>query len=119
MSWEYFFEVRCCFRHPTGYFKYFADDVCVEPDSFAHFVAGLRNIQQGTAEVAALKSVGEMLVFQLDQRGRDLDLRLSIRESLPTGKLAEFNVACEADFDLFVNKLSQEVTEFLSELRKA
>src|SRR5258708_26312538 len=78
---EYRFEVRCRVRHPTGHFEYYAQDLCFEPDSFAQFAQELRNVQRGTADSAALKNVGEMLVFELDRRGRQLRLRLSIRES--------------------------------------
>jgi hypothetical protein len=119
VSYEYFFEVKCRFRHPTGYFEYFADDVCFEPDSFAHFAEELRNIQRGSADSAALKNVGEMLVFQLDRTDRQLLLRLSIRESIPPGRLASLSMVVDADYDLFINKLGQRVDEFLSDLRKA
>lgn len=114
---EYRFEVNCRVKHPTGHFEYFAQDLCFEPDSFAQFAGGLRNIRRGIADTAALKNVGEMLVFQLDRRGRQLRLSLSIRESLPPGELASLSIAVEADYDLFVNKLGQKVEEFIADLR--
>src|SRR5258707_11442169 len=97
---EYRFEVRCRVRHPTGHFEYFAQDLCFEPDSFAQFAEGMRNIQRGTADTAALKNVGEMLVFQLDRKGRQLLLRLSIREHIPSGHLASLGMAVDVDYDL-------------------
>jgi hypothetical protein len=118
VSPEYRFEVRCRVRHPTGYFEYFAQDLCFEPDSFAQFAEGLRNVHRGTADSAALKNVGEMLVFQLDRRGRQLRLKLNIRESLPPGELASLSMAVDADYDLFVNKLGQRVEEFIANLRE-
>ena len=77
---EYRFEVNCRIRHLTGHLEYFAKDLCFEPDGFARFAEELHSIQRGAADSAALKSVGEMLVFQLDRRRRKLSLRLSIRE---------------------------------------
>ena len=117
-SREYRFEVKCRIGHPTGYFEYLAKDLCFEPDSFARFAEELHSIQQGAADSAALKSVGEMLVLQLDRKNRKLDLKLSIREHLPPGKLASLTMAIEADYDLLANKLGREVAEFLAELRE-
>lgn len=115
---EYRFEVNCRIRHPTGHFEYFAKDLCFEPDGFARFAEELHTIQRGAADSAALKSVGEMLVFQLDRKGRKLSLRLSIREVLPPGKLASLIMAIEADRDLLINKLGRKVEEFLADLHE-
>jgi hypothetical protein len=118
VSPEYRFEVKCRIRHPTGHFEYFAEDICFEPDSITHFAEELHNIQRGNADSAALKNVGEMLVFQLDRSGRQLLLRLSIRESIPPGRLASLTMTLDADYDLFVNKLGQKVEEFIADLRE-
>jgi hypothetical protein len=115
---EYRFEVKCRIRHPTGHFEYFAQDLCFEPDSFARFAEELHSIQRGAAYSAALKSVGEMLVFQLDRKDTKLSLKLSIREHLPPGKLATLTMAIEGDYDLLVNKLGRDVEQFLAALRE-
>lgn len=115
---EYRFQVKCRIRHPTGHFEYFAKDLCFEPDSFARFAEELHSIQRGAADSAALKSVGEMLVLQLDRKDGKLSLKLSIREHLPPGKLASLTMAIEADYDLLVNKLGRDVEEFLADLRE-
>lgn len=115
-STEYFFEVKCRFRHSTGYFEYFANDLCFELDNFAHLAEQLQHMRRGTADSAALKNVGEMFVSQLDREGRQLRLRLRIREYVPQGELASLSLAADADYDLFVNKLGRTVEEFLADL---
>jgi hypothetical protein len=114
---EYRFETKCRFRHPTGYFEYFAGDLCFDPGGFAHFSEELHNMRQGTTDHAALKNVGDMLVLQLDRTGRKLRLKISVREYLPPDELGSLSVAVDVDYDLFVNKLPQEVEEFLVDLR--
>jgi hypothetical protein len=116
---EYRFETKCRVRHPTGYFEYLAQDLCFEPDDFAHFADELRNIQRGSIDSAVLKNVGEMLVLQIDRKGRRVRLSLNIREHIPPGEVANFRMAVNGDYDLFVNKLAQSVEDFLSDLRKA
>lgn len=115
---EFRFEVHCRIRHPTGHFEYFAKNLCFAPDGFARFAEELHSIERGAADSAALKSVGEMLVFQLDRKGRKLSLSLSIREVLPPGKQVSLIMAIEADYDLLINKLGRKVEEFLADLRQ-
>jgi hypothetical protein len=115
---EYRFKVNCRISHPTGHFEYSARDLCFEPAGFARFAEGLHGIEQGAADSAALMSVGEMLVFQLDRSGGKWSLKLSIREALPPGKLASLTMAVEADYDLLINKLGRKVEDFIANLRE-
>ena len=115
---EYFFEVKCHVRHPSGHFEYFVDHLCFQPDDFTEFAAGLRAMQRGTASHAVLKNVGDMLVLQLDLSERKLRLTLKIKEYMPPDGSADLNVSIDADYDLFVNKLVSSVEEFVRDLRR-
>lgn len=115
---EYFFEVKCHVRHPSGYFEYFVDHLCFQPDNFTDFAAGLRAMQQGLATHAVLKNVGDMLVLQLDLSNRKLRLTLKIREYMPPHGSADLGLSTDADYDLFVNKLVLVVEEFVKDLRR-
>jgi hypothetical protein len=112
---EYFFEVKCRVRHPTGYFEYFVDHLCFQPRDFSDLANQLHAIHQGAADNATLKNVGEMFVFQLQRAQRKLRLTLDIREYVPPG-IGNLNVALDVDYDLFVNKLLEEVRSFSSDL---
>ena len=113
---EYFFEARCRVRHPSGYFEYFVDHLCFQPDAFAAFAAELHSMRQGNASRATLKNVGEMLVFQVETIGRKLLLTLNIKEYMPPRGSAGLSLSIDADYDLFVNKLGSSVEEFGKDL---
>jgi len=113
---EYFFEVKCRLWHPSGFFDYRVDHLCFEPNSFARFSEELRCVQQGTADRAALKNLGGMFVFQLDRNGRELKLTLNVREYIPPHGLATMGTVLDVDYDLFVNKLLEEVGQFVKVL---
>lgn len=115
---EYFFEVKCHVRHPSGYFEYFVDHLCFQPDDFSDFAAGLRAIQKGAASHAGLKNVGDMLVLQLDLGERKLRLKLKIKEFMPPDGSADFSLSTGADYDMFINKLLSSVEEFVKDLRR-
>lgn len=115
---EYFFELKCHVRHPSGYFEYFVDHLCFQPDDFTDFAAGLRAMQQGMASHAVLKNVGDMLVLQLDLSGRKLRLKLKIKEYMPPDGSAELSLSTDADYDLFVSKLVSSVEGFVKDLRR-
>jgi hypothetical protein len=114
---EYLFEVKCHVRHPSGYFEYFVDHLCFQPDDFTGFAAGLRAMQQGIASRAVLKNVGDMLLLQLELSGRKLRLTVKIREYMPPHGSADLSLSTDADYDLFVNKLVLTVEEFVKNLR--
>ena len=113
---EYFFETRCRVRHPSGYFEYFVDHLCFQSDAFTAFAAELHSMRQGNTSRAALKSVGEMLVFQVETIGRNLLLTLNIKEFMPPRGSAGLSLSIDADYDLFVNKLVSSVEEFVKDL---
>jgi hypothetical protein len=61
-----------------------------------------------------------MFVIQLEQKGRRLRLSFNIREHVPPGELARLSLAVpDADCDLFVNKFSKQVEDFLADLSKS
>jgi hypothetical protein len=113
---EYYFEVKCKLRHPSGTFEYSAADQNMDPNSFARFGENLRGIQQGARNDAVLEAVTETLELRLQGNSRKLQAELKIREyiSLRAATLAS---SLEVDYDLFVNKLVGEVERFVGELR--
>jgi len=70
VSQEFFFSVKCHFRHPTGYFEYVADDVYLEPKNFVQFANELRDIQQGVGSTAPLQDIGKL--FFLSSKKTDI-----------------------------------------------
>jgi hypothetical protein len=114
---EYFFEVKCRIRHPSGYFEYFVDHLCFEPDNFSNFADGLHSIQQGVGNHAVLRNVGEMLVLQLELSGRKLTLKVKIKEYMPPEGSVDMSLSIDVDYDLFINKLVLPVESFVKDLR--
>jgi hypothetical protein len=113
---EYLFEVKCRLRHPTGYFDYSVDLLAFSFGQIKEFAEGLREIHEGTVDSAKLESVGEMFVLQLTRTGRSLRLALSIREFIPPDGSASLNSAIGVDYDLFVNKLREDLNNLLRSL---
>jgi len=102
--------VKCRLRHPSGFFDYLVDHLCFEPNSFARFSEELCCVQQGTADRAALKNVGEMFVFQLDRKGVEVDFERP--RYIPPHGFTTMGMVLDVDYDLFVNKLLGEVGQF-------
>jgi len=114
---EYFFEVDCRLRHPSGSFAYSFSHLCFEPRAFTQFSEKLRSLQQGLRKEATLKNVGEMMVLRLTGDSRELLVTLDVREYLPPAS-GTLNVALDVDYDLFVNKLRGEIDRFVAEIRE-
>jgi hypothetical protein len=114
---EYFFEVDCCLRHPTGRFSYFGNKLCFDVQSFAQFAEQLREIQQGLRQEAALRNVGEMMVLRLEGTSRRLRAKVQIREYMAPSTAA-LSATLEVEYDLFVNKLREEIDRFVEELER-
>ncbi len=114
---EYCFEVECRLRHSTGGFTYSSSRLCFDPESFALFSHELQGMQQGLRPEAALKSVGEMMILQLEGNSRKLLATLDIRESI-AARIASLHAIVEVDYDLFVNNLHSKVERFLEEIRQ-
>jgi hypothetical protein len=53
-----------------------------------------------------------MFVLTVETRGRELHCSLNIREFQPGAELTALNVGFKVDYDLFINKLAADVTEF-------
>jgi hypothetical protein len=114
---EYFFEVDCRLRHPSGSFTYSVSDLCFDPKSFVRFSEELRGLQQGLRQEAALKNVGEMMILSLKGNSHELLATLYISEYLAP-RMATLNASFEVDYDLFVNKLRGEIDRFVEEIRQ-
>jgi hypothetical protein len=114
---EYRFEVECRLRHATGSFTYSVHDLCFDLKSFAKFSEELRAMQQGSRRNAALKNVGDMMVFRLEGNSHKLAATLDVRECLAPS-MVSVHATLEVDYDLFVNKLRGEMDRFVEELRQ-
>jgi hypothetical protein len=53
-----------------------------------------------------------MVVLDLELRGRRLHCSIDISEFQPAEEFTTLHAGFDVDYDLFVNKLSQEVREF-------
>lgn len=113
---DFRFEMECLLRHPSGSFRYSADNLYFDLESFERFSEELHGVQQGLREEAALKDMGEMVVLRLEGTSRAFQAKLDIREYLvPT--IATLSATVEVEYDLFVNKLRGEIKRFVGELR--
>jgi hypothetical protein len=113
------FNVRIAIRHPTGQFTYDAHDMFFELSSFETFLEQLQGIRSGREAIAKLANPGEMLSLVLRLDGRKLHSLIKISECQPNDPLTTLNASFDVDYDLFVNKLAQEMKEFIAGLRRA
>jgi hypothetical protein len=109
---EHFFATRARIQHPTGYFEYQANDICFDVAGVERFLQSLIEIRDGRSSRAKLSDVGEMVVLSLEVKGRRLHCSIDIREFQPGEELTTLHAGFHVDYDLFVNKLSEEVGEF-------
>jgi hypothetical protein len=114
---EYFFATRARIQHPTGYFEYQANDICFDVAGVEQFSRSLIEIRDGRSSRAKLSDVGEMVVLSLEVKGRRLHCNIDIREFQPAEELTTLHAGFDVDYDLFVNKLSEQVAEFLKSLK--
>lgn len=114
---EYFFATHVKIRHPTGYFEYQASDICLEVAGVERFLQSLMAIRAGRSSHAQLTDVGEMFVLGLELKERRLHCSIDIRESQPGEELTTLHAGFDVDYDLFVNRLSEQVAEFAASLK--
>lgn len=114
-SWK--FEVQCLIRHSTGKFTYAATDLFIDADCFEVFEAQLRQIGSGQTQEAKLADKGEMFSFVLKLNGRRLQAAVNIREYQGDDELTILRAGFGVDYDLFVNKLRDDLAEFNAALR--
>lgn len=115
-SVEHRFQVQCKLRHPSGTFEYCVADLCFDVDSFMRFAEELRGIQQGAGDRAALRNVGDMLVLSVAGSPGHFQVELKIREYMAP-HVTTLTAKLEVDYDLFVNKLAEEMARFAGDLR--
>ena len=115
-SVEYRFEVDCCLWHPTGTFTYSVSDLCFDIAAFERFAHELREFQEGRRQDAALRNVGDMMVFKIEGNSRNVMATLNIREYLAPA-MATLDAKVEVDYDLFINRLPGEIEGFVNEIR--
>ena len=87
-------------------------DVVFGEDDFERFARELAEIGSGAASRARLVNVGEMFVLSLVSRGRELHCSINIREFQPGTEQTTLTAAFKVDYDLFVNKLADDMREF-------
>lgn len=114
---QYFFFARIKIRHHTGYFEYQAKDICFDIAGLEQFLRSLAEMRDGRATRAKLSSVGEMVVLNLEAKGRRLHCSIDVREFQAGEELTTLHSGFAVDYDLFVNKLPEQVTEFIESLK--
>src|SRR4029077_920628 len=115
IDWK--FAVRCLIRHSKGQFTYEATSLFIHADCFAAFGEQLGRMGNGKSQEAKLADLGEMFSFALRLSGRRLRSELKIREYKPGDELKQLSAGFEVEYDLFVNKLRDDVAEFNAALR--
>ena len=114
-SWK--FAVRCLIRHSKGQFTYEATDLFIPADSFEAFEAELREIGNGQSQQAILADEGRMFSFALNLNRRRLQSAINIREYQAGDELTTLSAGFEVEYDLFVNKLRDDIAEFNAAVR--
>jgi hypothetical protein len=114
---EYFFATHAKIRHPTGYFEYRASDVCFDIAGMERFLQSLTEVRGGRSARAKLSEVGEMVVLDLELKGRRLHCSIDVRESQAGEELTTLHAGFDVDYDLFVNKLREQVIDFIESLK--
>jgi hypothetical protein len=114
---EYFFATRVKVRHPTGHFEYQANDICFDIAGIEQFLRSLMEMREGRSSQAKLSDGGDMVVLGLELAGRRLHCSIDIREFQPGEELTTLHAGFDEDYDLFVNKLSAGVREFIESLK--
>ena len=104
-------------RHSTGKFTYEATDLFIDAECFEVFEAQLRQIGGGQTEEAKLADKGEMFSFVLRLKERRLQSAINIREYQGDDELTTLRAGFGVDYDLFVNKLREDVAQFNAALR--
>jgi hypothetical protein len=59
-----------------------------------------------------------MFILDLEMRGCELCCRLKIRQYQPGAEETTLYAGLKVDYDLFVNKLAEDVREFAGSLKK-
>ena len=114
---EYFFAIHARIHHPTGHFEYRANDICFDVAGLQGFLQSLTEIRSGRATRAKLSDVGEMVVLNLEAKGRRLRCSIDVREFQAGEELTTLHSGFGVDYDLFVNKLPEQITEFIETLK--
>lgn len=115
-SWK--FGVQCLIRHSKGQFTYEAADLFIHADCFEAFGAQLGQLGSGKVQQAKLADEGEMFSFVLNLNGRRLQSAINIREYQAGDDSTILRAGFGVDYDLFVNKLRDDVAEFNAALRR-
>jgi len=114
-SWK--FGVQCLIRHSNGIFTYEATHLFIDAYCFDLFESQLRQMANGQTQQAKLADKGQMLSFVLNLNGRRLQSAINIREHQAGDELTTLRAGFGVDYDLFVNKLRDDVAQFNAALR--
>lgn len=112
------FKVQCVIRHFAGQFTYGADDIYTPISAFESFRDELNRIRTGTGTRATLADDGEMVSFSLHFEGRKLRSSIAIEEFQAGHESTTLQAGFIVEYDLFVNKLYEDLNAFIKELHK-
>jgi len=113
-----YFNVQCTVLHSKGQFTYEGRDICFEVKAFERFRSQLDAIRMGTGSAAELAEAGTMLTFGLEVQGRHTHFSARISEAQAEHDKTVLSAGFNVDYDMFVNKLFEDLTEFIHRIRQ-
>jgi hypothetical protein len=114
ISWR--FSVHCIVHHSKGEFTYEADDMFLEATALERFDLQLDAIRAGRGERAELTDDDQM-AFALNLDGHSLKATIRISEFQASDEPTLLSAGFDVDYELFVNKLSEDLKQFIKGLR--
>lgn len=115
---DHFFRVECRIWHPTGSFTYDARRIHIATDRLEKFASQLDSIRSGHGTLADFGDPGDMFLFRLSHRDRRVQAQIKVREFQGPDEKTFLTCGFRVDYDLFVNKLFADCTEFISPLKE-
>lgn len=112
------FAFRCAVRHPKGQFTYDVSGLYFELEAFERFHKQLGAIAKGLAQSAELENIDNSVSFELYLDGRHLKSKIQIRENQIEDEPTILSARFAVDYDLFVNKLHEDLKVFVACLRR-
>jgi hypothetical protein len=109
------FSLRVLIRHHGGKFTFEDKEVYFESDELARFDSQLDAIRNGLGTDAELTNYEDSFRLHLEEGRR---LTASIRVRRIDAEMATSKGGISVDYDLFVNKLSDQLKQFIEELNQ-
>ncbi|MGC2208829.1 MAG: hypothetical protein WA532_01860 [Candidatus Korobacteraceae bacterium] len=116
VSWRC--SLRCIVCHSKGQFTYEANDTFLEATALERFDLQLDAIRAGSGERAELTD-DDQIAFALCLDKRRLKALIRISEFQSSDEPTLLSAGFDVDYDLFVNKLSEDLKQFIKGVKSA